>query len=121
MKAAPVASHRPGHLPKQGASESPTKNGLTDFQASLLWRNKISLLAEVSMLAKITSRNQLTLPKAILQQIGEVEYFDVQADGDKIVLIPMKVYPAEKVRNKLQDLGITENDIADAIAFARQR
>ena len=73
------------------------------------------------MLAKVTSKNQLTLPKAILQQIGEVEYFDVQADENKIVLTPMKIYSAEKVRGKLQDLGITENDITDAISFARQR
>jgi bifunctional DNA-binding transcriptional regulator/antitoxin component of YhaV-PrlF toxin-antitoxin module len=82
---------------------------------------KISLPLEVSMLAKVTSKNQLTLPKAILQQIGEVEYFDVQADENKIVLTPMKMYSAEKVRGKLQDLGITENDITDAISFARQR
>jgi len=73
------------------------------------------------MLAKVTSKNQLTLPKAVLQQIGEVEYFDVQADAGKIVLTPMHVYPAGKVRDKLQGLGITENDIADAISFARQR
>ena len=73
------------------------------------------------MLAKVTSKNQLTLPKAVLQQIGEVEYFDVRADEGKIVLTPMKIYPADKVRDKLQDLGITENDITDAIAFARQR
>ena len=73
------------------------------------------------MLAKVTSKNQLTLPKAILQQIGDVEYFDVQADKGKIVLTPMRVYPADTIRNKLQDLGITENDIADAISYARQR
>ena len=73
------------------------------------------------MLAKVTSKNQLTLPKAILQQIGEVEYFAVQADAGKIVLTPMRVHPADTVRDKLQELGITENDIADAISFARQR
>ena len=73
------------------------------------------------MLAKVTSKNQLTLPKAILQQMGDVEYFDVQADEGKIVLTPMKVYPADTVRDKLQNLGISENDVADAITFARQR
>ena len=73
------------------------------------------------MLAKVTSKNQLTLPKAILQQIGEVEYFAVQADEGKIVLTPMRVHPTDKVRDKLHELGITENDIADAISFARQR
>ena len=73
------------------------------------------------MIAKVTSKNQLTLPKAILRQFGEVEYFDAQADEGRIVLTPVKVYPVEKVRNKLQELGITEADIADAISFARQR
>ena len=73
------------------------------------------------MLAKVTSKNQLTLPKAILQQIGEVEYFDVHADAGKIVLTPMKVYPADTVRDKLQDLDISEKEIADAIMYARQR
>ena len=72
-------------------------------------------------MAKITSKNQFTVPKSIMQQIGAVEYFDVQADAGKIVLTPMRIYPADKVRDKLHDLGITENDIADAIAFARQR
>lgn len=31
------------------------------------------------MLAKITARNQLTLPKAITNAVGPAEYFDVQA------------------------------------------
>jgi bifunctional DNA-binding transcriptional regulator/antitoxin component of YhaV-PrlF toxin-antitoxin module len=73
------------------------------------------------MLAKVTSKNQLTLPKAILQQIGEVEYFDVHADDGKIVLTPVKLHSSEKIRRKLEDLGITENDIAAAISFARQK
>jgi bifunctional DNA-binding transcriptional regulator/antitoxin component of YhaV-PrlF toxin-antitoxin module len=73
------------------------------------------------MLAKVTSKNQLTLPKAILQQIGEVEYFDIHADDGKIVLTPVKLHSVERIRQKLEDLGITENDIADAVSFARQR
>ena len=72
------------------------------------------------MLAKLTSKNQLTLPKALMRQIGKVEYFDVQAEEGKIVLTPMTLYPADRVRDKLHDLGIAENDIADAIFFARQ-
>lgn len=31
------------------------------------------------MLAKITAKNPLTLPKAITQAIGPAEYFDVKA------------------------------------------
>jgi bifunctional DNA-binding transcriptional regulator/antitoxin component of YhaV-PrlF toxin-antitoxin module len=72
------------------------------------------------MLAKMTSKNQLTLPKAVLQQIGAVEYFDVHAADGKIVLTPVKLHSAERIRQKLEDLGITEKDIADAVAFARQ-
>ena len=73
------------------------------------------------MLAKVTSKNQLTLPKAVMQQLGEVEYFDVHAAEGKIVLTPVKIYSADTVRDKLDKLGITERDITDAIVFARQR
>ncbi|MDR2050265.1 MAG: AbrB/MazE/SpoVT family DNA-binding domain-containing protein [Deltaproteobacteria bacterium] len=73
------------------------------------------------MLAKVTSKNQLTLPKSVLQQIGRVEYFDIQAEGGKIVLTPVRLHSAEKIRRKLEDLGITESDITDAVSFARQR
>jgi bifunctional DNA-binding transcriptional regulator/antitoxin component of YhaV-PrlF toxin-antitoxin module len=72
------------------------------------------------MLAKVTSKNQLTLPKAIISQIGEVEYFDVRADEGRIILTPMKLHTSDLVRQKLQDLGIAESDIADAIAHARR-
>jgi len=30
------------------------------------------------MLAKITSKNQLTLPKAVMQAVGPAEYFQVE-------------------------------------------
>ncbi len=33
------------------------------------------------MLAKMTAKNQLTLPKAITNAVGPTEYFDVQAKG----------------------------------------
>ncbi|MDR1776487.1 MAG: AbrB/MazE/SpoVT family DNA-binding domain-containing protein [Desulfovibrio sp.] len=72
------------------------------------------------MLAKVTSKNQLTLPKAIMRQLGDISYFDVQADNGKIILTPVKVNAGDNVREKLRSLGITEDDVADAVAFARQ-
>ena len=42
------------------------------------------------MLAKLTSKNQLTLPKAIVQQIDQPEYFDVSLEDGRIVLTPMQ-------------------------------
>ena len=71
------------------------------------------------MLAKLTSKNQLTLPKAIVQQVDQPEYFDVSLENGRIVLTPMRIRPADAVRNKLAALGITEQDVADAVEWGR--
>ncbi|MBQ7181765.1 MAG: hypothetical protein IJR87_10820 [Bacteroidaceae bacterium] len=71
------------------------------------------------MLAKLTSKNQLTLPKAIIQQMDNPEYFSVALEDGRIVLTPMQVRPADAVRNKLAALGITETDVDDAVQWAR--
>lgn len=72
------------------------------------------------MLAKLTSKNQITLPKAIVQQIENTQYFDVQVENGRIMLTPMRVQPTDLVRTKLAALGISENDVEDAVAWARQ-
>ncbi|MBK5914660.1 AbrB/MazE/SpoVT family DNA-binding domain-containing protein [Rhodocyclus purpureus] len=73
------------------------------------------------MLAKRTSKNQLTLPKAIVQMVGEADYYDVTAQDGKIVLTPVRLQQADAVRAKLEELGITEEDVADAVTWARRR
>ena len=73
------------------------------------------------MLAKITSKNQLTLPKAIVQQFPGAEYFDVQAEAGRIVLTPVRVQMLEPIWKKIEALGITEKDIEDAVQWARGR
>lgn len=72
------------------------------------------------MLAKRTSKNQITLPKAIVQSAGEADYYDVSTDGVKIVLTPVRLQQADAVRQKLQALGIKPADVNDAIAWARK-
>jgi len=72
------------------------------------------------MLAKLTSKNQLTLPKAMIARIDPAEYFDVTTESGRIVLTPVRVHKANAVREKLQALGINEHDVGDAIAWARQ-
>jgi bifunctional DNA-binding transcriptional regulator/antitoxin component of YhaV-PrlF toxin-antitoxin module len=72
-----------------------------------------------SMLAKVTAKNQLTLPKAVATQFGGVEYFDVSTDGVSITLRPLRQSRADDVRQHLEDLGITEQDVVDAIQWAR--
>ena len=71
------------------------------------------------MLAKITSKNQITLPKAVMQQMGKPEYVDVSLENGRIILAPVQVQPAGVVRNKLAALGITEQDVEDAVSWSR--
>ncbi len=71
------------------------------------------------MLAKLTSRNRLTLPKAVMSAVEGSEYLDVTEENGRIVLTPVRVNRADAVRAKLAELGITETDVADAVAWAR--
>jgi hypothetical protein len=72
------------------------------------------------VLAKLTVKNQLTLPKAVVKNFAGVEYFDVSTDGSTISLKPLRLNRLDEVRAKLARLGITEQDVKDAIAWARQ-
>ncbi len=111
------------------------------------------------MLAKLTSKNQITIPKAVISAFEGAEYFDVTEENGCIVLAPVRVTPvrpfslanakdliekmkrlqipldtaepevwvermnsdnAEAVWDQMDRLGITEQDIADAIEWARR-
>ena len=72
------------------------------------------------MLAKKTSKNQITLPKAIAEQFPGVDYFDIRAEYDRIVLEPVRPDEAREVRERLEQLGIGEQDVADAVRWARR-
>jgi hypothetical protein len=73
------------------------------------------------MLAKITVKNQLTLPKSVVSQFPGVEYFSVTAEYDRIVLEPVRIKPLDQVREKLEALGITEADVSKAVKWSRGR
>lgn len=72
------------------------------------------------MLAKLTSENQLTLPKEVIPDLGRAEYLEVTKENGRIVLTPVRVIRADAVRAKLADLGLSETDIAEAVAWARR-
>ena len=72
------------------------------------------------MLAKKTSKNQITLPKAIVSRFPDVTYFDVREEDGRIVLVPLRESRADEVRGRLEALGITEDDVAEAVRWARQ-
>jgi translation initiation factor IF-1 len=71
------------------------------------------------MLAKMTTKNQLTLPKSVTNALGPTEYFDVQTKDGQIILTPVRIQRADAVRAKFAELDLQEQDIADAVAWAR--
>jgi len=73
------------------------------------------------MLAKKSSKNQITLPKAIVASIGDVDYFDVSIRNGRIILEPVRTKQGDEVRSRLESLGIRETDIDLAIEYARSK
>jgi hypothetical protein len=75
------------------------------------------------MLAKKTSKNQITIPKRIVDQLPNVSYFNVEFEGGVILLKPIKFYDTDlqKIRQKMKKLGIKENAVAEAIQWARSK
>jgi hypothetical protein len=72
------------------------------------------------MLAKKTSKNQITLPKTVVNRFNGVEYFDVSTDGECIVLRPLERSRAADVRERLEQMGIEEQDVTAAVSWARK-
>jgi bifunctional DNA-binding transcriptional regulator/antitoxin component of YhaV-PrlF toxin-antitoxin module len=73
------------------------------------------------MLAKLTSKNQVTLPKAVTNAVGAAQYFEVKAVNGQIVLTPARIQRSDAVRAKLAELELTEQDVAKAVRWARRR
>jgi UDP-N-acetylglucosamine enolpyruvyl transferase len=95
------------------------------FRSCRLSAILVSLLSESKeteeqMLAKLSAKNQLTLPKAILDEVETASYFEVSAEHGRIVLTPVRISQIDAVRVKLQQLGITERDVEDAVRWARE-
>jgi len=61
------------------------------------------------MLAKKTSKNQLTLPKEIVGDFPGIDLFDATVEENRIVLTPVKVTPITAtlagVRTKMKNWG----------------
>ena len=43
------------------------------------------------MLAKMTAKNQLTLPKTVTDAVGPTYYFDVETRNGQIILTPVRI------------------------------
>lgn len=62
------------------------------------------------MLAKKTSKNQITLPKEIVKVFLDAEYFDVSIKDNTIRLMLVKITPVpsslDSIREKIKRLGL---------------
>lgn len=72
------------------------------------------------MLAKINSKNQLTLPKSVVTSIGKPDYFEVEIENGRIILTPVRIQQTDAVRAKLEALGIDDQDVINAIDCSRK-
>jgi hypothetical protein len=75
------------------------------------------------MLAKLTSKNQITIPKDVISKIPDVQYFDVTYRDGSVVLKPVKVYDTDldEIRRKIKKLGISEKSVPEAVKWARRK
>ena len=72
------------------------------------------------MIAKKTSKNQLTLPKQVADRFPDVEYFDVRVEKAQIMLLPVRPGELQEVHARLARLGLAERDVHEAVAWARR-
>jgi hypothetical protein len=78
------------------------------------------------MLCKRTYKNQITIPKKVMEKFDGVEYFEARIREGAIILEPVEITPLsegrlEKVRKKIAALGLTERDVENAVAWARKK
>jgi hypothetical protein len=71
------------------------------------------------MLARKINDLQILLPQQIRQQLVGIEYFDVHIQNGQLILKPI-ANQVDKVRQKLEALGINESHLEEAIQWARQ-
>jgi len=75
------------------------------------------------MLAKITSKNQITIPPNIIAQLQGAEYFDLDLKDGIIILKPLKEnkIDLEKIRANIRKLGLTPKNVNEAVKWARAK
>lgn len=72
------------------------------------------------VLGILTASNQLTTTDEVFANFPGVKYFEVVVGEGKIVLTPICPDPLEDVWEQTSRLGITEQDVEDAVAWARK-
>jgi hypothetical protein len=75
------------------------------------------------MLIKLSSKNQITVPRKILARLPTTRYFDAELENGALVLKPVELVEAklEQIQRKMTDLGLKEDCVAEAIRWARSK
>ena len=76
------------------------------------------------MLTKKTTKNQLTIPKALLDRLPPTDYFDAEVVRDRLVLRPVRMVPAvdiDRVRDRLEWSGVGAGEVERAFRWARKK
>ena len=76
------------------------------------------------MLARLTSDNRITLPADVVNDFPGVCLFEVANEDGRLVLTPVDLSPddaLDAVWEKMEELGVSESDISDAVAWARRQ
>jgi hypothetical protein len=83
----------------------------------------IPLFERCDMLIKLSSKNQITVPRKILARLPNTKYFEVQLENGALVLKPVELIETklEQIQRKMTDLGLKEDCVAEAIQWARSK
>lgn len=75
------------------------------------------------MLAKITAKNQITIPKKIMDQLPKTQYFDLELSDGIVMLKPVKVMDTnlDQIRYKIGKLGLKPDSVSEAIRWAKSK
>ena len=70
--------------------------------------------------AILTAGNQLILPDSLVAAYPEVTCFTVADEGNRIILTPVPPGSLKDAWAKIAAQGLTEQDLADAVQWARE-
>lgn len=75
------------------------------------------------MLGKMTSKNQITIPKKIIERIPDVKHFEIEFKDGVVTLKPVRIFDMnlDQIRSKMKKLGLKEDSITEAIQWARSK
>jgi hypothetical protein len=72
---------------------------------------------------KLSPKNQLTLPKSIINRFPGTQYFEIGTRENEVVLRPVRMVvigeTLKEVRKKIKSLGLKEDIVNEAIRNTR--